>query len=355
MKILRWLLWPLSLLYWVVTAIRNKMYDSGFIGSTEFDVPIIAVGNLNTGGSGKTPVIEYLIRAFYGEQFMAVLSRGYKRKTYGFIEAEPEPDPKTIGDEPALYKWKYPELAVAVGEERVMAIPLIMSKYPDLDLILLDDAFQHRAVRPWIQVLVTSYLDPFWNDNLLPVGNLRESKKGYRRAKIIIITNCPKDISYEEKESLRKMIKAVDNQRIYFFTNQYSNPFLLENPSQYIDLNKTDEVLLFAGIGNPTALKEHVAQQVKTLHWMSFSDHHWYNEEDLFRIKSHFESIKSANKAILTTEKDAIRLWKHVPLLKQEGIRIYVLPMRAIPVTGQDNKFLLLVEESLEFFEQNKF
>ena len=354
MKILRQILFPFSFIYWVITAIRNKMYDSGFIGSTEFDVPIIAVGNLNTGGSGKTPIIEYLIRAFYGEQFMAVLSRGYKRQTYGFIEAEPEPNPKTIGDEPALYKWKYPELAVAVGEERVMAIPLIMSKYQELDLILVDDAFQHRAVRPWVQVLVTSYLNPFWKDQILPVGNLREVRSGYKRAQIIIVTNCPAQMDDIEKEKIHQKIKIVDNQRLFFFTNQYSSPFLLENPMEHCSLNTVDDVLLFAGIAQPAALKQYVSKEIKTLHWMSFPDHHWYDEEDLYRIKRHFVSISSTKKIILTTEKDAIRLWAFVPLLKKEGINIYVLPMRSMPVKGEENKFLQLIQNSLAFFHNER-
>ncbi|MBK7641095.1 MAG: tetraacyldisaccharide 4'-kinase [Bacteroidetes bacterium] len=351
MKYLKILLFPFSIIYWAITALRNKMYDTGFYGSTDFDLPVISVGNLSTGGTGKTPLIEYLINLLIENETVGVLSRGYRRKTNGFFLSPNSPDPKIIGDEPALLKWKYPQIEVAVGEERVMAIPLLVGANPDLSVILLDDAFQHRAARPWISIITTTYQLPFWKDKILPIGNLRESRSGFKRANIIIVTNCPKTLSLEEKTVIKKTINTLENQYVLFSSIEYEIPFLLSNPSIKISLNSALNVLLFAGIGNPEMLKSHVQSKVKSLKWLGFSDHHWYSDRDIFKIEadSKEDDIK---RIILTTEKDAIRFYEYMPLIKKEGIEIYVLPMKMQFLANDGILFDKLLKESIAYFKE---
>lgn len=351
MKILKYLLFPFSLIYWSITALRNKMYDSGFYGSTDFELPVISVGNLSTGGTGKTPLVDYLINLLSENENIGVLSRGYRRKTVGFFLSPISPDPKMIGDEPALLKWKYPQIEVAVGEERVMAIPLLVGSNPELSVIILDDAFQHRAARPWISIITTSYQYPFWNDKLLPIGDLRESKSGHKRAHIIVVTNCPVSLSEKEKKEIKKSINSLNNQYILFSSVVYSEPYLLNNPSQKIVLNNSRDVLLFAGIGKPERLKNYVYSKVKSLKWLGFSDHHWYSARDIFQIN---ELSKKGNskKIILTTEKDAIRLYDLIPLLKKEEIEIYVLPIKMQFIENDGIVFDKLVKDSINYFRE---
>lgn len=349
MKFLRFLLFPFSVIYGIVVAIRNKLYDIGFLGSTTFQLPIISIGNLSTGGTGKTPLVEYIIRLLSENNSLAVLSRGYKRTTYGFVLANEAPNPKDIGDEPALLKWKFPHIEMAVGEERIMAIPLLISSKPDIDIILLDDAFQHRPLRPWISILTTTYTKPFWNDYLLPMGRLRESIKGVKRANIIIITNCPPNLIQSEKKAIKKKCTKVDNQVVVFSKVEYGTPFLLTNSSQKIRLNKDMNVLLFAGIGEPEHLKAYVSSQVKTLNWLGFDDHYWYDKSDVFDIERRAKEI-GEQVIILTTEKDAIRFYEHISTLKKENISIYVLPMEMVFLDNDKPLFDCLIIESLSYF-----
>jgi tetraacyldisaccharide 4'-kinase len=351
MKYLRILLFPFSIIYWAITALRNKMYDTGFYGSTDFDLPVISVGNLSTGGTGKTPLIEYLINLLVENETVGVLSRGYRRKTHGFFLSPNSPDPKIIGDEPALLKWKYPQIEVAVGEERVMAIPLLVGANPDLGVILLDDAFQHRAARTWISIITTTYQFPYWKDKILPIGSLREAKSGFKRANNIVVTNCPKTLNLDEKAIIKKAINPIENQYVLFSSIEYESPFLLSNPSIKISLNGSLNVLLFAGIGNPEMLKTYVQSKVKSLKWLGFSDHHWYSDRDIFQIEAHSKE-DNIKRIILTTEKDAIRFYEYMPLLNKEGIEIYVLPMK-MEFLGQDGMlFNRLIKESILYFKE---
>lgn len=188
---LKIILAPFTLLYQSITSIRNKLYDSGKWHSATFNLPVINVGNLNVGGSGKTPHIEYIIALLRSQYKIATLSRGYGRKTKGFLIASESSSVTEIGDEPAQIKDKFPDIIVSVGEDRLLAIPQLLRKYPDTDVILLDDAFQHRSVRPGLNILLTTFDKPFYEDHVLPLGRLRESPQGYKRADIIIVTKCP--------------------------------------------------------------------------------------------------------------------------------------------------------------------
>jgi tetraacyldisaccharide 4'-kinase len=312
-KFIRIAAFPFSLLYGAIVFFRNKLYDWKIFQSSKFDLPVISVGNLCVGGTGKTPHIEYLIRLLKSEFYIAALSRGYGRKSSGFILADTQSTAADIGDEPLQFKRKFNNVRVAVDAKRVHGIKELRKNFPSLQCILLDDAFQHRAVKPGLSIVLTDYSKLYINDFIVPSGSLREFEGGISRAQIIIVTKCPVILLPIERKRLLSELKPLPNQRVYFsfikygdfqpINSEMKNPFTKEF---YFERNYS--ILLLTGIANTSSLEYYLKDKVKNIEKAKYADHHSYSLNDITAIKNIFNNIASSNKIILTTEKDAMRL-----------------------------------------------
>lgn len=332
MKFLKILLFPFSILYGLILAIRNRLYDWGIFASTEFNIPIISVGNLSVGGTGKTPHIEYLIRLLSPEFDIATLSRGYGRSTKGFVLSDLHSTTSDIGDEPLQFKKKYDTIHVAVDADRVRGINTIIELFPSTQAILLDDAFQHRAVKPGLSIALTDFSNLYLNDHVVPTGTLREFRSGIKRADIIIVSKCPKILVPIERKRLMKEIAPLPHQTVYFSFIKYGEFILLnsekKNPvskSYYAEHNYS--ILLLTGIANDQPLEQYVRTKVKNVIPVKFPDHHQYTKADLGLLQKTFHSIPTENKIILTTEKDVMRL--RLPEFKAilDDLPIFYMPI----------------------------
>lgn len=325
LKSFRVLLLPFALLYGLIIIIRNFLYDKKYLRSSEFNFPLICVGNLSVGGTGKSPMVEYLIQLLRPHFKIATVSRGYKRKTKGYVLAKDSSTALDIGDEPMQFHINFPDIAVAVGEERIVAIPQLLHDKPDTQAIILDDAFQHREVRAGFNIVLTQYGDLFTNDFFLPTGDLRDQRSSYKRADIIIVTKCPVDMGDTEKTELINEIEPLSHQKIFFTAIEYGVPYHISNHS-FRKITNEDEVLLVCGIANPKPLKDYIFDNAATYYQMDYSDHHIFRIDDLKDIRKKYESITADKKMIITTEKDAVRLIKFTEEL--HNIPLYVLPIR---------------------------
>ena len=320
MKLLRFLLFPFAILYDLITSTRNFLFDVNILKSKEFDIPVIAVGNLSVGGTGKTPQIEYLINLLQNDYKVAVLSRGYKRKTEGFILLNNSHSADDVGDEPLQFFKKFTNIQVTVDANRTNGITQLLNQKNKPDVILLDDAFQHRKVKAGFYVLLTKYNDLYSNDFLLPTGNLRESGRGAKRADIIVVTKCPSFLSIEEKIQIRKKLIATDNQQVLFSSISYANAIKGEKEIETKKLSDL-EIVLVTGIANPKPMLKFLAELNVNYHHLNFPDHHHFTENDINKINSQFDGISNTNKIILTTEKDYMRLANKIESL-------YYLPIK---------------------------
>ncbi|UII24922.1 tetraacyldisaccharide 4'-kinase [Fulvivirga maritima] len=326
MSFLTVLLYPFAVLYDAITRVRNYMYNTGYKVSFLFEANVISVGNLSVGGTGKTPMVEYLIRLL-SQKNLVTLSRGYGRKTKGFLVAGKDDSAATVGDEPFQIYSKFKDMHVTVGEERALAIPFILAEFPDTEVILLDDAFQHRPVKPSLSILLTDYNRPFYNDYLLPAGRLRESRKGADRADIIVVTKCPEEIAYQEYED---NIRKYNSQAlIAFSTVTYAQPLRWNGADEKAE----GEVLLLSGIANPTGLRKYVSEKYRLADEIIYQDHYKYRASDLDKVIDTFNQLNAEKKFILTTEKDFVKL---KPLLDTKGIDIplFYLPIETTFVKG---------------------
>ena len=324
LKSLRIVLFPFSLIYGLIVIARNFLFDRKIIRSTNFNLPVICVGNLSVGGTGKSPTVEYLIKSLITYYRVATLSRGYKRKTKGYALAGVNTTALEIGDEPMQFHSKFPGVAVAVGEERIVAIPQLLHDRPDTQVIILDDAFQHRAIRAGLNILLTEYNNLFTRDFFLPTGDLRDQRSSYKRAHIIIVSKCPSELSAIEREKVMKEIDPLPHQRVFFTCIKYGTPYHIISKNK-INLNLDYEVLLVCGIANPVPLKAYLGEHTKAYDQMLFTDHHIFTIDDLRKITDQFNEIEAKEKVILTTEKDAVRLVKFQ--LELQEVPLYVLPI----------------------------
>ena len=314
MIILRYLLFPFAIVYGLITGIRNFLFDIGILKSYSFAIPIIAVGNLSVGGTGKTPQIEYLIRLLSPNYKIATLSRGYKRKSKGYILADENADAELLGDEPYQMHLKFPKIKVAVDAHRKNGIEKLLALKDTPYVILLDDAFQHRKVKAGFYILLTAYNDLFCDDFILPTGSLRESKSGAKRADVIIVTKCPNDISEMEQDAIRKKIGIAIP--VYFSCIEYDDKVYNDSESKNVaDIRKVDKLLL-AGIAKPNPFFAYL-QAVNDVK-LHYPDHHHYTENDIKTIKD-----KATNKLIITTEKDFVRMHK------QQLKSLFYLPIKS--------------------------
>ena len=308
------LLAPFSLLYGSILALRNLAFDRGLLTSESFETPVISVGNLSVGGTGKSPMIEYLIELLAREYVVGVISRGYGRSTKGMIQVSPEHSAHQVGDEPLQFKQKFPRAMVVVCADRVKAIKAIKDQ---CEVILLDDAFQHRAVQAGLSILVTPFDDLFVNDFVLPAGNLREWKIGTSRADVIVVSKCPHDLDENERNSIKKKLN-FDPNRIFFSRIEYGQAIGITTDENL----SASQVLIVSGIGNPKPLVEHY-QKLAEVNHMKFPDHHAFSQEDIHGIHEKFDTFASRDKAIVTTEKDFMRLKNFESLFSSERAWYY--------------------------------
>jgi tetraacyldisaccharide 4'-kinase len=348
LKSFRILLLPFSLLYWAGIAIRNKLFDKNIFKSSSFSFPLICVGNLSAGGTGKSPMVEYLVELLKSKYKVATLSRGYKRKTRGYTLANEHTTALEIGDEPMQFHLKYKDVPVAVGEERIVAIPQLLHDKPETQAIILDDAFQHRSVKAGLNIVLTDYSNLFTRDFYLPTGDLRDLKSSYRRAEIIIVTKCKPDLSETEKQNLIKEIKPLTNQQIFFTAIEYGKVYHIAS-QQAFAWNSNTEILLVTGIANPRPLKKMVEEHTSSYHLIQYADHHIFSIDDLAEIKKKFEKIETNNKIILTTEKDAVRLLKFEKEIT--ALPVYVVPVKHRFLFSEGEKFDSLVTEFISQFK----
>ena len=338
---------PLSWFYGCGVRIRNFCFDVGILKSQAFHVPVIAVGNITVGGTGKTPHVEYLVRLLQKKFNLAILSRGYKRKTKGYLLADNKSTTRDIGDEPFQMKQKFPDISVAVDKKRVHGIQQLTGDDPSLDVILLDDAFQHRYVKPGVNILLVDYHRLIIYDKLLPAGRLREPLNGKNRADIVIITKCPKNLKPMEYRVITKAMNLYPYQHLYFTTHEYDDAFgLFNNQRIALDDISSNNILVLTGIASPRQLVEDLEAMSKkesssstTITPITFPDHHQFKKKDISRINTAFDSLPSP-KVIITTEKDAARLINAEGLSDEVRQSLYVLPLHISFIQkDQEEKF----------------
>lgn len=353
MKIIRFFLFPVAIIYGAVMTIRNFLFDTGILPSKLHDLPVISVGNLSMGGTGKSPHVEYLIRLLKRRAKIATLSRGYGRKTTGFLEVNDVHTFLEVGDEPKVFKNNYPYLNVFVDSNRNRGIAKIRELYAETKAIILDDAFQHRTVKPGLSILLTDYSKLYIKDMMLPTGGLREPKWGAQRADIIVVTKCPSIFSPVDARAIRKQLNTKPYQRVYFSYLSYGNvkPVYDNKHPKNIKLSKKQNILLFTGIAKPSILEYHLKDEVNSIKHLRFGDHHNFMINDIQKILKEFELLKGEEKILLTTEKDAVRL-RSAGITELLGDKpIYYIPVQ-VQFHGKDKEEF--DEQILEYVTRNK-
>jgi tetraacyldisaccharide 4'-kinase len=324
MNLLRKILFPFSILYGFITSIRNFLFDKGILKSYSFELPIIAVGNLSVGGTGKTPQIEYLIRLLSERYTIATLSRGYKRKSKGFVLANTKATGQNLGDEPYQLYQKFPSIQVAVDADRKNGIEQLLTLEKKPQVILLDDAFQHRKVKAGFYILLTAYDDVFVDDFLLPTGNLRESRSGAQRANVIVVTKCPTTLSETEQTQIKQRIKSYSDAPVFFSTIAFDESVQSSTTSVPVATIQQSACVLLAGIAKPASFFNYLTNSASIC--LTYPDHHHFTETDIQQIK-----LQAGEKMIVTTEKDYVRLKDSV--LKEQ---LYYLSIRTSILVGSN-------------------
>lgn len=347
----RMLLFPFSLIYALIIWIRNKLFDKNIFSSATFNIPLIGVGNLSAGGTGKSPMVEFIVRKLQNSHRLAILSRGYKRKTKGYALANEKSSALEIGDEPMQFHKKFPSVAVAVGEERIVAIPQLLHDRPDTEVIILDDAFQHRSVKAGLDIVLTDYNNLFTRDWFLPTGDLRDLPSGYKRAAIIVVTKCPVYLSEDDRDNIIREIKPLAHQSVFFTSIEYGTPYHIVS-QQKKNIPGSAEVLLVSGIADPRPIKKYLSEHTETYYEILFSDHHIFTIDDFKEIRKRFDKIGAQERMIITTEKDAVRLTKFNQSLAEYPF--YVLPIQVRVLFGQESAFTGLISNFIARFNKQK-
>lgn len=337
--ILKLLLFPLSILYGLFSILYSFFYDYKILAPIRFALPVINVGNLTVGGTGKTPHTEYLINILRPYIKVAALSRGYKRKSNGFLEVMMNSTVKDVGDEPLLYKLKYQELGVFVAESRVEGISQILMKYPNVQTVLLDDAYQHREISPALNLLLTEFDRPFFYDFFLPFGRLREWKSAYKRADAVIVTKCPLNMTKVDKDNFIKELKLKENQRVFFSFYKYYDPYYLYDNQRKLKLTSDKTVVLISALASTSYLINYLEQLGCDYHSLEYNDHHDFTHDEIENLHKIYMSLNSDDKIILTTEKDAMRLNDHRKYLIDNKLPIFVLPVSVDFLFSEKNFF----------------
>ena len=348
LKSLRILLFPLALLYAIIVKVRNFLFDKNILKSAQFNLPIICVGNLVVGGTGKSPMVELLVDLLRYDYHVATLSRGYKRRTKGYVLANENTTAIDIGDEPMQFHLKFPEVPVAVGEERVVAVPQILFDKPETEVIILDDAFQHRSIHAGFNIVLTEYNNIYTHDFYLPTGDLRDDKNSAHRANVIVVTKCPPNLHSTAKQVFSKTLRIQAHQKLYFTTIEYGMPYHIIHRDKKMPITEALEVLMVCGIANPTPLKQFLTQHAKTYHQQSYNDHRIFTIDDLKDIQTKFNAITSTQKIILTTEKDAVRMLKFKE--KLNDMPMYIIPIRHYFLFDEEPIFTAQIKDFVDNF-----
>ncbi len=349
MKYLKLLFWPFSLLYGGVTVARNILYDKGTLTSTRFNLPVIAVGNLTVGGTGKTPHVEYLLRLLQ-EYKVATLSRGYKRQSKGFLLADGQSTAAVLGDEPYQYHRDFPGIAVAVSEDRVAGIQKLQQSVPGIEAVVLDDAMQHRPVQPSLNILVTDYNRPFYRDFVLPAGLLREPRQGAARADAVIVSKCPGQLGVQEQSIINSEIEkyTTPDTPVFFSAFVYGAPVAIGLP-----VAPTQKVILLTGIANAQPLKEYLRSEGhKVVQHLEYPDHHQYSTQDLQKLKHLLQQPEFSGTTILTTRKDAVKLAGPELDSFTKKLPLFYIPI-VVQLLGSQEKFDQLVLQHVRQFQKH--
>ena len=300
---MKFLLYPLSIVYNLITSLRNLLFDLGLINSVQYKIPTIGVGNLSTGGTGKSILVDYLIELLKIKYRITTLSRGYNRDTSGFIQATSKSSAYEIGDEPYQCYSKHPEINVVVCEDRRKGMKLILNNLPNTEISIWDDVFQHRYVKPGLMLLTTTFKYPYYQDEVLPIGNLRENKSSSKRADLIIVTKCPDELSYIEKLEFLEKLSPDENQKVFFSTISYKKNLKSDDSTIHIDNLREEEFILVTGIADSSYLVKYLNNKNLKFKHLKYSDHYNFKKSSIDKILS-----ISRNKKIITTEKDYGRL-----------------------------------------------
>ncbi len=344
------LLYPLTFIYTIITAFRNHLFNIEYSRSFNYDIMTINVGNLSVGGTGKTPMVEYLIHLLNGKYALATLSRGYKRKSKGFLLANKSSTANDLGDEPYQFHLKFgKEVTVAVGESRSLAIPRILMEHPETQTILMDDAYQHRTVTPDFNILLTQYASPFYKDYVLPSGYLRETRSGAKRADIVVVSKCPEELSNTSKTDIITEVKkyANDNASVYFSSIKYGIPTPVSVEQKF-----TGKVVLFAGIANIKPLSDFVDSSFNLVKGISYSDHYDYNPADIEELVG---IAKTHNAQLLTTEKDMAKIRSNQLFKEVAEVGLFYLPISVQFLFGEGGEFDSMIKEAIiDKYEQEE-
>ncbi len=322
------ILWPFAVIYGLAIRIRNLLFDFKVFPVARFSRPVILVGNLAAGGTGKTPCVDYLCSLLKDEFRLAILSRGYGRKTRGFMLAATESTWKEVGDEPLLIKLRHPEITVAVDENRKNGLEILTATSSGVDCIIMDDGFQHRWVSAGLNILLTDYSHLYCSDYLLPMGYLREHRKGSRRADIIVVTKAPAVKSPVSDKAIIKKLKPLNHQLVFFSYLEYGSLIPANNAgSKLLSVNDIQTALLITGVANPEALVDHLKLKISNLTLLRFPDHHPFSERDISRIRKTYNNLYQKSKIIITTEKDIARM-KHADAFGMLGdFPVFYIPV----------------------------
>jgi len=340
------ILLPFSLLYGIVTGVRNWLFNSDILKSTSFKIPIISIGNLAVGGTGKTPHTEFILSFLQTNWKCAMLSRGYKRRTKGFYLGDAESDSGVLGDEPYQIHQKFPAVTVAVDEKRVHGVAELQNLIPDLQLVVLDDAYQHRYIQAGLSILLTDYSNRYSTDCLMPYGRLREARRGSKRADMIVVTKCPLDLKPIDMRIIEDELKPETNQLLFFSGYVYDEmtPVFPKVESDRWTFKKVAEtnaaILLVAGIVSPEPIVDYLAGYTKKIETVFFDDHHAFQPKDFMQIESKFDSIQAEEKLLIVTEKDAARLVSNPDFPESLKSRTYALPIRVEILHDQEKLFI---------------
>ena len=345
---------PLSWLYGLGVGIRNLLYDLGILKSYGFDLALVKIGNLSVGGTGKTPHTE-LVAAMLAEVFpaVAILSRGYKRKTRGFRLASDADSAQTIGDEPFQMFLKLPDVQVAVCEDRKNGIEKLLEINPFLSAVVLDDGFQHRKVKAGLNILLSDYNEPFYEDKLMPAGKLREFQSAYRRADLIIFTKAPVQVNVYDKKYVYTKVNPAAHQQVIFSHIRYTDPVFLE-PFEQLKLNSQQQLLLVTGLANAQSLTDMLDRKRLSYTHLAYADHQYYGNKQLEQIEKQFAALEGPNKLVLTTEKDFVKLREHAQWFIDKQIPLAYLPIE-IGFDEQDRAiFIRMIEDYVKQYQRNR-
>ncbi len=326
--LLKILLFPVALLYGLGASLNDYLYTKRILRSITFSVPVVSIGNLSVGGSGKSPHVEYLIQLLSPYIKVGVISRGYGRKSRGFRMVNRMDKAENTGDEPLQIKRKNPAIPVAVSESRGTGIPKLIGKYPDMQGVIMDDGFQHREVNPYLNILLTEYNDLYVDDFILPVGRLREWPGAAKRADAVVVTKSPVDLTLDEAKALEKKLKLKPHQQLFFSYLEYGQAYYFFDARKKLVEQPGGEIIVLTGIANPEPLLDHYQDRVDKIHSLAFPDHHKFSSYDIGQLKKTYDQLEMKIHFIVTTEKDAVRLQPHSKFFAEQKIPIFIQPIQ---------------------------